>query len=108
VKNFLLIVLAGVCVWLLIERHRLTSEVTALVEQVAKYENQGGVAVAGTAAGTPGTAAGTSAGAGQAAGSRPPATGPSSNAAGRSWLDAHIDKGARALEDPNAKNRPRR
>ena len=96
-KNFLLLVLAGVCVWLLIERHRLTSEVTALVEQVSKYENQGGVAVAGTASGG-----------GQTTGSRPPVSGPSSTAPGRSWLDAHIDKGARALEDPNAKNRQRR
>jgi hypothetical protein len=98
VRNFLILVLAGVCVWLLIERNDLKTQVTLLGEQVTKLQSEAAANTAPAPNGRP-----------QAAGQRPPASGaPRRNAPTGNWLDEHLDKSAKALENPASKNDNRR
>ena len=82
-RNLLILVLGAAVVWLLIERGRLTEEATVAKAELEKsqktvevYVRQVGVL---TSSGVPAAAA-----------------------PGRkeSWLDAHLDKGAKALAQP--------
>jgi hypothetical protein len=94
VRNLLIIILLGVCIWLLVERGNRTNEVEAMEKRIADKQIQlgelerGGGSPSQSSANTP------------ASPSR--SAQPANNG---SWLDKHIDQGARALESKPANRR---
>ena len=94
-RNLLIIILAAVCVWLLVERGNLTQQKTALTEQISDAEKKAAAIEQKTMT--------TSAGQLRAGGLAPSAGGQPQRR-GSSWLDAHIEEGARKLEP---KKKPR-
>lgn len=95
-RNLLIIILAAVCVWLLVERGQLTQQKTALTEQISDGEKK--AAAVEQAMMTAPAGQSRLGGPARAAAGQP-------QRSGSNWLDAHIEKGAKAL-DP--KTKPRR
>jgi hypothetical protein len=82
VRNLLILVLGGVIVWLLIDRNRLNEELAAAKSELATAQEQLAPVKPGQH-GRPNAARGT------AGGNR-----------GGSWLDEHIERGAKILSAP--------
>lgn len=88
-RTFLILVLTGVVVWLLIERQRLTDELAAANTRLVEVEK--------ALANNP--AAARSMGAG-ALGSPGALSAPGTNEGRGTWLDAHVERGAKVLQQP--------
>jgi hypothetical protein len=93
VRTLLIILLAIASVWLFTERMRLTDQVAALEEQLKKKEAdlEDYVKQAQRAAARPGSASGYTTPSGGSPIAPPPKPG---------WINEHVEKGARSLDNP--------
>ncbi len=87
-RNVLIVILAGVCVWLVIERSRLMEESAVAQKEVGELQKK----VTEYTTTVPGPN-----------GTRIPAP-QSATQKGGTWLDAHIDRGAKILGAPSERH----